>query len=428
MRISVLFWVEGFGDHLGPEKQKMFRVVRHLTHGGDDCCSDDNAASALIAVRNQQNQHGHSHGGVPFTHGKNTVNKLGKFIRGTGTTMDLLKHFFQVVSESSRGKLLLSIWGGFLVSLYMFKSKKKKRNKDGPSHSGNSHHGHGHGQPNTNTDHHATKLTLRQVGRFIFQTIRPHLTSLFGGKLVLYLALLTFRIRVTVKLAALTGRMGAYFGSRRWDSMFDGQVTFGLWCMVAAGTTAAMKYMEKIVALDFRSILYRTLHNQYFQQRQHGGTNGTTATTATTTTHQGSVMYAVGSAMHDAPSRVTQDLKLFSNLVAHEFGHIVKPLIDMIYLTTDLTAQIGAVPLVGFLTFFYWSKTALTKIRRDILPLSLSDLARKEHEQEARLIANAQHVHDFREEISMQRGQSSESRRMLDGECTLFFLVVVVFL
>ena len=386
------------------------RVVRHLTHGGDDCCSDDNAASALIAMRTQQNQHGHSHGGVPFMHGKNTVNKLGKFIRGTGTTMDLLKHFFQVVSESSRGKLLLSIWGGFLVSLYMFKSKKKKRKKGQPTTAGPAKKDH-------------TKLTLRQVGRFIFQTIRPHLTSLFGGKLVLYLALLTFRIRVTVKLAALTGRMGAYFGSRRWDSMFDGQVSFGLWCMVAAGTTAAMKYMEKIVALDFRSILYRTLHNQYFQQRQHGGTAVTTAATAiaSPTTHQGSVMYAVGSAMHDAPSRVTQDLKLFSNLVAHEFGHIVKPLIDMIYLTTDLTAQIGAVPLVGFLTFFYWSKTALTKIRRDVLPLSLSDLARKEHEQEARLIANAQHVHDFREEISMQRGQSSESQRMLDGECIVFF-------
>ena len=71
---------------------------------------------------------------------------------------------------------------------------------------------------------------------------RPHLGGAFGAKLLVYAALLACRVRVTVKVATITGKLGSYFGTRRWDKMFDGQITFGLWCVVAAATTAAMKY------------------------------------------------------------------------------------------------------------------------------------------------------------------------------------------
>ena len=92
---------------------------------------------------------------------------------------------------------------------------------------------------------------------------RPHLGGAFGAKLLVYAALLACRVRVTVKVATITGKLGSYFGTRRWDKMFDGQITFGLRCVVAAATTAAMKYMEKQVAVDFRAILYQKMHALY---------------------------------------------------------------------------------------------------------------------------------------------------------------------
>ena len=44
----------------------------------------------------------------------------------------------------------------------------------------------------------------------------------------------------------------------------------------------------------------------------------------------------------------------------------------------------------------------------------MSNLAQSEQDSEARLIANAQHLHDFREEISIQQGQQSERQRTSD--------------
>ena len=313
-----------------------------------------------------------------------------------GSYLAMFRHFFSTVSSSARGKVLLTIWGSFVVGVYLLKSPKRHKKNSKSQTNG---HGHSHGkiinnkqQPDKTSP---PPVTLTKVGQFIWATIKPHLLTLFGAKLCFYLLLLTYRIRVTVKIATITGRLGSYFGSRRWDAMFDGQVTFGLWCMVASATTSLMKYMEKSVALDFRELLYKKLSTQYYSVNKQSG---------------GSVMYGLGHQLMDCPSRLTTDLKTFSDLVAHEFGHIVKPIIDMSYLTLDLTAQIGPLPLTLFLSFFWWSKNALSKTR-NVLPLKLSELAKNVSEYEAKLSSNAQHVHNYREEISLSQGQENDSKR-----------------
>ena len=40
-----------------------------------------------------------------------------------------MKHFLSVVSSSFRGKVLLTIWGSFLIGVYLIKTKKKKKMK-----------------------------------------------------------------------------------------------------------------------------------------------------------------------------------------------------------------------------------------------------------------------------------------------------------
>ena len=255
-------------------------LTRHLTHNGDDCCDGDhsNIASTLISIRQQQQQQ--QSGTTKHTHSHSPSSKPSSKIgtKAKGSFLDLMKHFLSVVSSSFRGKVLLTIWGSFLLGVYFIqttkqkkktktsnekneKKKKKILKKMNSSSPGSSTHAHDHNQTQ-NQDEEENKvqqsppLTLSNVVSFITRTIQPHLTtSYFGLKLLLYLGLLTYRIRVTVKIATITGRLGSYFGSRRWTKMFEGQVTFGLWCMVASGTTAAMKYMEKIVAVRTTSSL-----------------------------------------------------------------------------------------------------------------------------------------------------------------------------
>ena len=197
-------------------------LTRHLTHNGDDCCDDDhsNIASTLISIRQQQQQQ--QQNGTKHTHTHSHSKKIGT--KAKGSFLDLMKHFLSVVSSSFRGKVLLTIWGSFLIGVYLIKTKKKKKKKmmkkmsneknekrkkkekKNSSSSSSSSHAHDHNQPTNHNEEEENKvvqesLTLSNVVSFITSTIQPHLTtSYFGLKLILYLVLLTYRIRVTVKI------------------------------------------------------------------------------------------------------------------------------------------------------------------------------------------------------------------------------------
>lgn len=74
-----------------------------------------------------------------------------------------------------------------------------------------------------------------------------------------YVTSLITRVFVTVKLADVGGRNAGYFGARKFSKMFTTQAIFGVWCMVGAVCSGAMKFLEKRVALSVREILYEEL-------------------------------------------------------------------------------------------------------------------------------------------------------------------------
>ena len=216
--------------------------------------------------------------------------------------------------------------------------------------------------------------------------LKEKILGKFGGLLFIYVASLVGKIKITTILARLGGEMGGLFSAKKFDKMFDNQVRFGLWCIVASCWTQLMKYLEKMVSVNVRTIIYENLHQRYFESKAK-------------------TMYRTR--LDDTAVRFCLDCEHFGDELAHTFGHVLKPCIDILYLTLDLTRHIGAYPLMGFFGFFYLSKAALTAVRRG-LPNSLGWYVAEEQRLEALLSDHHHAVHDYREEISFLGGLPSE--------------------
>ena len=212
--------------------------------------------------------------------------------------------------------------------------------------------------------------------------IYPSLYGKFGATVLVYLVALVGRIRITTILAKLAGEMGGYFSSKEFDKMFMNQVRFGLWCMLATTWTQSMSYLEKLVGVQVREIVYGHFHSKYFDKNALSMYNNNLVDTA---------------------SRLTTDVKKFSDELVHHFGHVVKPVIDIGYLSYDLSTQIGPYPLLGFFGFFYLSKVTLEAVRKG-LPNSLRWYTSEFQRREAHLLEHHGVVHDYREEIMFTTG------------------------
>eukprot|EP01046_Picozoa_sp_COSAG06_P086275 COSAG06_NODE_32892_length_498_cov_1.431078_1_plen_93_part_00 len=79
-----------------------------------------------------------------------------------------------------------------------------------------------------------------------------------------------------------------------------------------------MKYLEKRMAMSVRHALYERLLSRYMESLHY---------------------YRLP--LDDASSRLTSDLAAFSEELTHTFGFIVKPCIDVSYLTAVLTWRLG---------------------------------------------------------------------------------------
>ena len=101
----------------------------------------------------------------------------------------------------------------------------------------------------------------------ILKMLREKIPGKFGAILLVYVASLVGKIKITTILARLGGEMGGLFSAKKFDKMFDNQVRFGLWCIVASCWTQLMKYLEKIVSINVRTIIYENLHNRYFNAK-----------------------------------------------------------------------------------------------------------------------------------------------------------------
>eukprot|EP00755_Sulcionema_specki_P006532 Sspe_Gene.5240::Locus_1729_Transcript_3_6_Confidence_0.375_Length_2141::g.5240::m.5240/K15628/PXA; ATP-binding cassette, subfamily D (ALD), peroxisomal long-chain fatty acid import protein len=293
--------------------------------------------------------------------------KTASFRDHAYTWKALIAHFGRTVWSVPPGKVLLTIWGSFLV--WVLFRRPAKRLKGPKKAKGARPEGSG---------------ALLEI----IKLLAPHVMSRHGLYFLAYVATLCTRILITVKLADQGGKLGSYMGSREWTKMFTGQAVLGLWFMSAAVATAVMKFLEKRVVLSVRGLLYRKLLEKYMDRITKP-------------------YYHVSRTVEDAPARLTADLEEFSTAAVQTLGHILKPSIDIIHLSTVIATRIGVPGLFVFLAFFYAAQKMLQRVY-DSLPKSQKELAMEKQALEARLRSTHQQLHDFREQIAMQGGTEVE--------------------
>tara|TARA_B110000208_G_scaffold125581_1_gene153012 strand:+ start:90 stop:539 length:450 start_codon:yes stop_codon:yes gene_type:complete len=146
------------------------------------------------------------------------------------SSLDIAKHFYRICTETQHGRLLLAVWGSFSagVLLLALKPRKKKQRRRGA-------------EQLTDAKQRKKKQKKQSSAADVafasmIASLRAHVGGALGTTMFLYTASLSVRIFITAKIAKIGGHLGSYFGAREWSAMFNNQVRFGLWCMLAAGT------------------------------------------------------------------------------------------------------------------------------------------------------------------------------------------------
>lgn len=202
--------------------------------------------------------------------------------RGHPADLYVVKHFVGVVAQKPYGKVLLTVWTSYFIWLAVAR-RRKARVKDEPK--------------KAKAEQPKKKAKKVDALGSLIKMLAP---AMKGERrwIVAYVASLSTRILITVNIADLSGRLGGYMATKTWDNMFRGQAWFGLWCMTAAATTAAMKYLENRMAMSVRHALYERLCSRYLSPDLN--------------------YYRLP--MDDASSRLTSDLASFAEELTHTFG------------------------------------------------------------------------------------------------------------
>jgi ABC-type uncharacterized transport system fused permease/ATPase subunit len=301
----------------------------------------------------------------------------------------LWRLFVGTVYGATHGKVLLGIWGSYV--LYLLALRKKRLSSDRGAGKGSSSDG-GDG---SGGDKSRTRPSGGGPLSHLVSLLKPYALRRQGAIFALYVFSLCTRILVTVQLSDTSGRLAAMMGARKFEAMFRKQAWFSLFCFAAAGSTAVMKFLEKQVALEVRGILFARLKERYL------GTDGSRR--------------FFEQDLDDASARLTADLDDFSAELVHLTGHFLKPLIDILYLSAVVGRRIGLFNLGVFYSFFFFSDWSLKRLRARALPHSLKELAVDRNAREARLRGTLAGIHHYREQIAMQGGAAHE-RAAVDAQ------------
>eukprot|EP00659_Diplonema_papillatum_P002749 gene2749-4289_t len=296
----------------------------------------------------------------------------------------LVRVFLSTITTPTEGKVLVSVWGSFLVlSLVILPIRnaarrrvRKQKKLEAAADDGSK----------------AARARLaKQAMSALWDILKKRTFSKHTLYLIMYVISLCTRILITVKLTDDVSKLGSYMGSRNWHGMFTGQARLGLTFMVASGATAGMKFFEKRVAISLRHILYSDLLSKYLNDKM--------------------AYYHSAAAVSDAPARLTTELEDFCQTAVGVMGHILKPMIDVVHLSFVITRRIGLPSLAIFLTFFAASQKML-KGCFDALPRTLKTLAMEKSELEANLRSHHEQLFTYREQIALQGGTAREKEAL----------------
>lgn len=324
------------------------------------------------------------------------------------TFVGLIKHFFTAISKSTHGKLLLTIWGStpFLAVIMYWKkrrdqrrereaaAKEKKLREERRRAAGSNSAGSGDEERENDSEEEEKKKKKKENPRpkdfwmklkTLIRILVPSLLSKQGLYLGIYTLVLCSRVLITIKIADLVGSLGSLMGQRDFTAMFLTQARFSLWCFPAAIANSLMKFFEKRIALSFRSQLTDYIHQKYLSRR---------------TFYQ----MVNRSELTNLDQRITSDVELFCKSLTFIYGHLLKPTLDVLFLSHQLTNLMGAGNLGAFFLYYFGINQVITAIKP-----SFSRMVMKKQELEGKFRADHARVVHFSEEIAFVEGAKRES-------------------
>lgn len=238
-------------------------------------------------------------------------------------------HFCSVVWNLKKGKLMYTCWA-LLVGFGLLGAYQKRRYRDELRKFRELSQNKKGGQ----IQHVKRRSFLNQLIPLL-KIAFPKLVSKSTAHLAGYTALLCARIVLTIKIAQVTGALGRTVGARSFDKMFELQAIFGLWCVPASIVNALLHYENSSLAFSVRQTLVEYAHKLYFGDL---------------------VFYRAAnlgnSKIEDVDQRVTQDVKKFSSQLSEVYGNLLKPILEVIFISRSLAKLMGGKQLAVFFIFF----------------------------------------------------------------------------
>eukprot|EP01091_Cochliopodium_minus_P008374 TRINITY_DN1886_c0_g1_i1.p1 TRINITY_DN1886_c0_g1~~TRINITY_DN1886_c0_g1_i1.p1 ORF type:complete len:650 (+),score=200.56 TRINITY_DN1886_c0_g1_i1:280-2229(+) len=241
----------------------------------------------------------------------------------------LFNHFYNTVTSSNRGKVLLFIYGGssILSTVVGFAKRLKRRTNEIKI-----------------EEIKDEKKPVKKITSWknVFPILKKF-SKIEGSYVIIFHCVgiivgIALRVYLTIKIATMAGSLGKLIGEGKFDKMFDRQVTFALFCMPAAFVNAFLMFLKSNLAVRMRGLLTKLLHGKYMKEMLYYKI-----------THASTSQEKAG----EVVQKMTEDLREFTDILSELFMKILRPIAEIIFVSRSLGKLMGWQQLVGFYAFFF---------------------------------------------------------------------------
>jgi ABC-type uncharacterized transport system fused permease/ATPase subunit len=199
--------------------------------------------------------------------------------------------------------------------------------------------------------------------------------------IILYTIILVSRIIVTARLTGKIARVAKHLAKRDWNKMFNAQYEFALACIPSMLLTGFQNFLERIVETRIFTSLANSMSKSYFSDNR---------------------FYKITDLHMD--SVITHDTSGFSRELMQSFNGVVKPSVDIIYLSFILAKKIGFSNVAKFYGYF-----GIVSLLLSYIKLPFSKLIKHKMSLEADFRSNMHRTSEYIEPIAFLKGGPTEA-------------------
>ncbi|EOD39247.1 hypothetical protein EMIHUDRAFT_466711 [Emiliania huxleyi CCMP1516] len=235
------------------------------------------------------------------------------------------------------------------------------------------------------------------------------------------------RLAVSVKVSSEIGSLGSLLAKGEWEELFSRQLTYALWALPAAATTALQKFSRERAALCLRERLLQTVVDKLGAAGADAPLMPAPEGTATRRLPGALAAAAEGSADTSRGGAVgvcLTDPAEFCSSAVELYEALSKPLVEVSLLSVKLALMMGPGPLCYCYSFFFaagcWTRFAGPSIATMTTgrppppkaPLREASSSPGLERLQAELLALHSHLVEYAEEVALMGGGAAEAEAL----------------